>query len=151
MKFLHTMLRVSDLDKNIDFFCNKLGLHEYSRTEHEGGRFTLIFLCADEDKHLADENKAPLIELTYNWPTDNEKVEEYRFERGFGHLAFRVNDIYQTCEDLQNKGVTINRPPRDGRMAFIKSPEGASIELLQNGDALIPASPWSEMKNVGSW
>jgi len=146
MEFLHTMVRISDLDESLDFYCNKLGLIEFSRKDNEKGRFTLIFLCAPEDKNLAEESKKPLIELTYNWDK-----EEYTGGRNFGHLAFKVDNIYETCQKLQNNGVVINRPPRDGYMAFINSPDGISIELLQKGDKLEPQEPWSSMENTGSW
>ena len=146
MEFLHTMIRVSDVDASLDFYCNKLGLIEFSRKDYEKGRFTLIFLCAPEDKNLAEQNRKPLIELTYNWDK-----EEYTGGRNFGHLAFRVDNIYEICQKLQDNGVAINRPPRDGHMAFIKSPDGISIELLQKGDSLEPQEPWSSMENTGSW
>ena len=146
MEFLHTMVRISDLDESLDFYCNKLGLIEFSRKDNEKGRFTLIFLCAPEDKNLAEESKKPLIELTYNWDK-----EEYTGGRNFGHLAFKVDNIYETCQKLQSNGVVINRPPRDGYMAFINSPDGISIELLQKGDKLEPQEPWSSMENNGSW
>lgn len=146
MEFLHTMVRISDLDESLDFYCNKLGLIEFSRKDNEKGRFTLIFLCAPDDKNLAEESKKPLIELTYNWDK-----EEYTGGRNFGHLAFKVDNIYETCQKLQDNGVVINRPPRDGYMAFINSPDGISIELLQKGDKLEPQEPWSSMENTGSW
>ena len=146
MEFLHTMIRVSDVDASLDFYCNNLGLIEFSRKDYEKGRFTLIFLCAPEDKNLAEQNRKPLIELTYNWDK-----EEYTGGRNFGHLAFRVDNIYEICQKLQDNGVVINRPPRDGHMAFIKSPDGISIELLQKGDSLEPKEPWSSMENTGSW
>jgi len=146
MEFLHTMIRVSDVDASLDFYCNKLGLIEFSRKDYEKGRFTLIFLCAPEDKNLAEQNRKPLIELTYNWDK-----EEYTGGRNFGHLAFRVDNIYEICQKLQDNGVVINRPPRDGHMAFIKSPDGISIELLQKGVSLEPQEPWSSMENTGSW
>ena len=146
MEFLHTMVRISDLDESLDFYCNKLGLIEFSRKDNEKGRFTLIFLCAPEDKNQAEESKKPLIELTYNWDK-----EEYTGGRNFGHLAFKVDNIYETCQKLQDNGVVINRPPRDGYMAFINSPDGISIELLQKGDKLEPQEPWSSMENTGSW
>jgi lactoylglutathione lyase len=146
MEFLHTMIRVSDVDASLDFYCNKLGLIEFSRKDYEKGRFTLIFLCAPEDKNLAEQNRKPLIELTYNWDK-----EEYTGGRNFGHLAFRVDNIYEICQKLQDNGVVINRPPRDGHMAFIKSPDGISIELLQKGASLEPQEPWSSMENTGSW
>lgn len=146
MEFLHTMIRVSDVDTSLDFYCNKLGLIEFSRKDYEKGRFTLIFLCAPEDKNLAEQNRKPLIELTYNWDK-----EEYSGGRNFGHLAFRVDNIYEICQKLQDNGVVINRPPRDGHMAFVKSPDGISIELLQKGDNLEPKEPWLSMVNTGSW
>ena len=146
MEFLHTMIRVSDVDASLDFYCNKLGLIEFSRKDYEKGRFTLIFLCAPEDKNLAEQNRKPLIELTYNWDK-----EEYSGGRNFGHLAFRVDNIYEICQKLQDNGVVINRPPRDGHMAFVKSPDGISIELLQKGDSLEPQEPWLSMENTGSW
>lgn len=146
MKYLHTMVRVKNIDESLDFYCNKLGLIEFSRKDNEKGRFTLIFLCAPEDKNLAEESKKPLIELTYNWDK-----EEYTGGRNFGHLAFKVDNIYETCQKLQDNGVVINRPPRDGYMAFINSPDGISIELLQKGDKLEPQEPWSSMENTGSW
>ncbi|MDA8668663.1 lactoylglutathione lyase [Alphaproteobacteria bacterium] len=146
MEFLHTMIRVSDVDTSLDFYCNKLGLIEFSRKDYEKGRFTLIFLCAPEDKNLAEQNRKPLIELTYNWDK-----EEYSGGRNFGHLAFRVDNIYEICQKLQDNDVVINRPPRDGHMAFVKSPDGISIELLQKGDSLEPKEPWLSMENTGSW
>jgi lactoylglutathione lyase len=151
MRYLHTMVRVTDIDASLDFYCNKLGLVESYRTEYEAGRFTLIFLCAPADKDNAEEHKAPLLELTYNWPTDGVEQEEYTKGRNFGHLAYRVDDIYDTCQKLMDAGVTINRPPRDGYMAFIKSPDNISIEILQNGDRLAPQEPWSSMLNTGEW
>jgi len=146
MRYLHTMVRVTDIDQSLDFYCNKLGMSEVRRYESEAGRFTLIFLAADEDEATGREDRAPLVELTYNWDP-----EEYSGGRNFGHLAYEVDDIYATCQRLMDKGVTINRPPRDGRMAFVKSPDGISIELLQKGDALPQAEPWSSMENTGSW
>ncbi len=146
MRYLHTMIRISDIDQSLDFFCNKLGMREMRRTESEQGRFTLIFLAAPADRRRAAEETAPLLELTYNWDP-----EAYAGGRNFGHLAFEVDDIYATCERLRSKGVTINRPPRDGRMAFIKSPDGISIELLQKGAALPVSEPWASMANTGSW
>jgi len=146
MRYLHTMVRVSAIDQSLDFYCNKLGMKEVRRTESEQGRFTLIFLAADEDEAAGREVKAPLIELTYNWDP-----EEYQAGRNFGHLAYEVDDIYALCQSLMDNGVTINRPPRDGRMAFIRSPDGISIELLQKGDALPKAEPWASMQNTGSW
>jgi len=146
MQFLHTMVRVSDLEKSLDFYCDKLGLVELSRFESEQGRFTLVFLAAPEDLERAKCDQAPVIELTYNWDR-----EEYDSGRNFGHLAFRVDDIYGVCQRLMGAGVTINRPPRDGHMAFIRSPDGVSIELLQKGDWLAPVEPWASMENTGSW
>ncbi len=146
MRYLHTMVRVTDVDASLDFYCNKMGLVEIRRTESEAGRFTLIFLAAPKDKERALSEQAPLLELTYNWDP-----EEYDGGRNFGHLAYVVDNIYDLCQSLQDKGVTINRPPRDGRMAFVRSPDGISIELLQEGDALEPAEPWLSMKNTGSW
>ena len=146
MEYLHTMIRVSDLDESLDFFCGKLGLVEVARTEVEAGRFTLVFLAAPGDEERAREHKAPTVELTYNWDP-----EEYSGGRNFGHLAYRVDDIYATCERLQAAGVTINRPPRDGHMAFIRSPDGISIELLQKGESLPPQEPWASMENTGTW
>lgn len=146
MRYLHTMVRVTDIDQSLDFYCNKLGMTEVRRHESEAGRFTLIFLAADEDEATGRDERAPLVELTYNWDP-----EDYSGGRNFGHLAYEVDDIYATCQNLMDKGVTINRPPRDGRMAFIKSPDGISIELLQKGDALPQAEPWSSMENTGSW
>ncbi|MEL7707905.1 VOC family protein [Citromicrobium bathyomarinum] len=146
MEYLHTMIRVSDLDESLDFFCGKLGLVEVARTEVEAGRFTLVFLAAPGDEERAREHKAPTVELTYNWDP-----EEYSGGRNFGHLAYRVDDIYATCERLRSAGVTINRPPRDGHMAFIRSPDGISIELLQKGESLTPQEPWASMENTGTW
>ena len=146
MDYLHTMVRVRDIEQSIDFYCNKLGLVEFSRKESEKGRFTLIFLCAPGDKNTAESEKKPLLELTYNWDK-----EEYQGGRNFGHLAFRVDNIYQVCESLIKNNVVINRPPRDGYMAFIKSPDGISIELLQKGESLEIKEPWSSMENNGSW
>lgn len=146
MEYLHTMVRVSDLDKALDFYCQALGLVEVSRYDNEEGRYTLIFLAAPKDLERARANKAPMIELTYNWDP-----EVYTGGRNFGHLAYRVDDIYAACERLQAHGVTINRPPRDGRMAFVRSPDGISIELLQAGDPLPAREPWASMPNTGSW
>tara|TARA_Y100000782_G_scaffold4962_1_gene5796 strand:+ start:49522 stop:50001 length:480 start_codon:yes stop_codon:yes gene_type:complete len=151
MRYLHTMVRVENLDQSLDFYCNKLGLVEVSRKDSEKGKFTLVFLCAPDDEENAKVNKAPMVELTYNWPDDNGNEESYTGGRNFGHLAYLVDDIYQTCQSLKDNGVVINRPPRDGHMAFIKSPDGISIELLQKGDPLPPKSPWSDMENVGTW
>ena len=146
MRYLHTMIRVGNLDAATDFFCDKLGLVEMNRFDNEGGRFTLVFLAAPEDVQLAREKKAPLVELTDNWDE-----HEYGGGRNFGHLAYRVKDIYATCQKLMDGGVTINRPPRDGHMAFVRSPDGISIELLQEGDRLPPQEPWASMQNTGAW
>ena len=146
MEYLHTMVRVTNVEESLDFYCNKLGLVEFSRMDNEKGRFTLIFLCASNDLDLAKQGKKPLLELTYNWDT-----EEYTGGRNFGHLAFRVDNIYELCQRLLDKGVVINRPPRDGHMAFIKSPDGISIELLQKGNDLEPQEPWLSMQNTGTW
>jgi lactoylglutathione lyase len=146
MEYLHTMVRVTDLEAALDFYCNKFGLIEVRRTESEKGRFTLVFLAASDDVAKAEHTRAPLLELTYNWDP-----ETYTGGRNFGHLAYRVDDIYETCRKLMDAGVTINRPPRDGNMAFIKSPDGISIELLQRGDALPPQEPWASMPNTGTW
>lgn len=151
MHYLHTMVRIADINESLDFYCNKLGLKEVRRIENDAGRFTLIFLAAPGDEERASEASAPLLELTYNWPDENGNAEEYTGGRNFGHLAYRVENIYDTCQQLMDAGVTINRPPRDGRMAFIKSPDGISIELLQAGEALEPSEPWSSMENTGSW
>jgi lactoylglutathione lyase len=146
MQYLHTMIRVTNLDETLDFFCNKLGMVEISRRDVEAGRFTLVFLAAPDDVERARDDKAPMLELTYNWDP-----EEYSGGRNFGHLAYRVDDIYALCQRLMDAGITINRPPRDGHMAFIRSPDGISIELLQKGDALPPQEPWKSMENTGSW
>lgn len=146
MRYLHTMIRVKDLAESLDFFCNKLGLVESRRYESEAGRFTLVYLYAPLDAEQALNSEAPLLELTYNWDT-----EDYTGGRNFGHLAFEVDDIYKTCENLAEKGVLINRPPRDGYMAFIRSPDGISIEFLQKGQPLEPQEPWVSMVNTGAW
>ncbi|MEM7762965.1 MAG: VOC family protein [Pseudomonadota bacterium] len=146
MQYLHTMVRVTDLDASLRFYCDLLGLEELSRYDNDGGRFTLVFLAAPDDVALARERRAPMIELTYNWDP-----EDYDGGRNFGHLAYRVDDIYGLCQRLMDAGVTINRPPRDGHMAFVRSPDNISIELLQNGDALDPVEPWVSMPNTGSW
>ncbi len=146
MQYLHTMVRVKDLEQSLDFYCDKLGLVEVRRMENEKGRFTLVFLAAPEDIERAKEDAAPLVELTYNWDT-----EDYGGGRNFGHLAYRVDDIYGLCQRLMDGGVVINRPPRDGHMAFVRSPDGISIELLQKGEALAPAEPWASMSNTGAW
>ncbi len=146
MRYLHTMVRISDFDKSLEFYCNKLGLKVIRRVENDKGRFTLIFLAAPEDETRAVAEKAPMLELTYNWDPEN-----YGSARNFGHLAFVVDDIYAVCERLEKAGVTINRPPRDGYMAFVRSPDLVSIELLQKGNALAPKEPWTSMPNTGSW
>ena len=146
MRYLHTMVRVKDLDAALDFYCAKLGLVEVNRMESEKGRFTLVFLAAPDDVEAAKADQAPVVELTYNWDT-----EDYGGGRNFGHLAYQVDDIYALCQRLQDKGVTINRPPRDGHMAFIRSPDRISIELLQKGGALPPREPWASMPNTGEW
>lgn len=149
MRYLHTMLRVRNLDIALKFYRDALGLIEVARTENDKARFTLVFLCAPDDQGLLKQVKgrgAPLVELTYNW--DEETYGEDRF---FGHLAYEVDDIYATCEQLMKSGITINRPPRDGQMAFIRSPDLHSIEFLQKGDALPPREPWASMKNIGHW
>lgn len=146
MRYLHTMVRIANVDESLDFYCGKLGMEEVRRTESEAGRYTLIFLAARDDKEAGIARRAPLLELTFNWDP-----EEYSGGRNFGHLAYEVDDIYATCQKLMDNGVTINRPPRDGRMAFVVSPDGISIELLQKGEALAPAEPWSSMGNTGKW
>ena len=146
MKYLHTMIRVADVDAALDFFCAKLGMREVRRVDNEQGRFTLIFLAAPDDETQAASEKAPLLELTHNW-----EPEEYSGGRNFGHLAYAVENIHETCQRLMDAGVTINRPPRDGRMAFVRSPDGISIELLQRGEALTPQEPWTSMPNTGTW
>ena len=146
MNYLHTMVRARDLDETLDFYCNKLGLVEVNRYDSEAGRFTLVFLAAPGDADRAREGQSPLLEITWNWDP-----EEYQGGRNFGHLAYRVENIYTICQQLMDRGVTINRPPRDGHMAFIRSPDGISIELLQAGDALPPEEPWASMENTGSW
>jgi lactoylglutathione lyase len=146
MKYLHTMIRVTNIEESLDFYCNKLGLVEIRRKDVPEGRFTLIFLAAPEDENTAIETRSPEIELTYNWDPEN-----YDKGRNFGHLAFSVKNIYETCQKLMDAGVTINRPPREGRMAFVKSPDNISIELLQQGENLEISEPWSSMENIGSW
>ena len=146
MEYLHTMVRVQNLDESLDFYCNKLGLVEVRRRDHQKGRFTLVFLAAPGDAEAAKETHRPTVELTYNWGS-----EDYDGGRNFGHLAYRVDDIYAVCQRLQDGGVTINRPPRDGHMAFVRSPDGISIELLQSGESLPPAEPWASMENTGEW
>ncbi|HVY63649.1 MAG TPA: VOC family protein [Gammaproteobacteria bacterium] len=139
MRYLHTMVRVSNLEQSLDFYCNKLGLKEVRRMEHQGGRFTLVFVAPEGQEDCA-------IELTYNWDP-----EQYTAGRNFGHVAYEVDDIYALCSKLMKAGVTINRPPRDGKMAFVRSPDNISIELLQKGDALPKAEPWASMPNTGTW
>jgi len=150
MKYLHTMVRIKDLDESLDFYCKKLGMVEIHRYDSEAGRFTNIFLSSPDDLSTTNEKKsterAPCLELTYNWDPEN-----YKGGRNFGHLAYAVDDIYKTCQELMDSGVTINRPPRDGFMAFIRSPDGISIELLQKGNALEAAEPWKSMENTGEW
>jgi lactoylglutathione lyase len=151
MRYLHTMIRVHDLDAALAFFCGGLGLVEMSRSEHAAGRFTLVFLAAPGDVDAAREQKAPMLELTWNWPDANGVAEVYAGGRNFGHVAYRVADIYALCEKLARQGVVIHRPPRDGHMAFVRSPDGISVELLQQGPALPPQEPWVSMPNTGSW
>ncbi len=146
MRYLHTMVRVKDLDQSLRFYCDLLGLKEVRRVENEKGRFTLVFLCAPADLERAAKDQAPLVELTYNWD-----AEDYKGGRNFGHLAYHVDDIYAACRRLMDGGVIINRPPRDGHMAFVRSPDGISIELLQEGAALAPQEPWTSMPNTGTW
>lgn len=146
MQYLHTMVRISDVDESLRFFCDGLGLVETKRYESEKGRFTLIYLAARDDENRARAEKSPELELTYNWDP-----ESYSGGRNFGHLAYRVDDIYGLCEHLQKMGYAINRPPRDGHMAFVRSPDQISIELLQKGDALPPQEPWLSMENSGEW
>lgn len=146
MKYLHTMVRVQDLDKSLDFYCNVMGMEELRRRDSKLGRFTLVFLAAPNDLDKAKEEMAPLLELTYNWDP-----EEYKGGRNFGHLAFSVDDIYSFSQKVMDHDVEINRPPRDGKMAFIKSPDGISIEILQKGEALSEKEPWVSMENIGTW
>lgn len=147
MRYLHTMIRIQDVEESLDFWCNKMGLVETRRTEHEQGRFTLIFLAGAKDESRAVQENSPELELTYNWDPEGDLGNS----RNFGHLAYKVDDIYATCQKLMDAGVTINRPPRDGRMAFVVSPDNISVELLQEGDAQEPAEPWLSMENTGSW
>lgn len=151
MRYLHTMVRVTDLEKSLHFYCDLMGLVEVRRNENAGGKFTLIFLAAPEDVERAKAEKAPMLELTYNWPDEDGNTEELSGGRNFGHLAYVVDNIYETCEKLQAGGVTINRPPRDGHMAFVRSPEGISIEILQKDGSLPEQEPWASMENTGSW
>ena len=147
MRYLHTMIRVRDINESLEFWCGQLGLIEVKRTDYQSGRFSLIFLAAPLDEASSQDNQSPLIELTHNWDGD----ERLDTGRAWGHLAFEVDDIHELCARMQTSGVVINRPPRDGRMAFIKSPDGVSVELLQKGVALAPAEPWLSMANVGEW
>lgn len=146
MRYLHTMVRVADIDQSLDFYCAKLGMKEIRRHENEQGRYTLVFLGAPEDANAGPAQDAPLLELTFNWDPEN-----YGEGRNFGHLAYEVDDIYALCQKLMDAGVTINRPPRDGRMAFVRSPDNVSIELLQKDAALSSAEPWKSMPNTGKW
>jgi lactoylglutathione lyase len=146
MRYLHTMVRIRDIDESLDFYCNKLGLVETRRFDNEKGRYTLIFLAAPKDAARARSERAPEVELTFNWDP-----EKYAGGRNFGHLAYKVDNIYDACKRLMDAGVTINRPPRDGSMAFVRSPDNISIELLQEGDPLEPAEPWKSMANTGEW
>ena len=146
MRFLHTMIRVGDLDRSLAFFCGALGLQEVRRTQNEKARYTLVYLAAPEDAAQAKENGAPMIELTHNWDED-----AYAGGRNFGHIAFAVENIYEACARLQAAGVTINRPPRDGHMAFVRTPDLISIELLQKGAPLPPTEPWASAPNIGAW
>ena len=146
MRYLHTMIRVTDLEANLDFFINKLGLAEAYRIEHEARRFTLVFLSTRDELETAQQNRAPLIELTYNWDR-----QEYSEGRNFGHVAYQVDNVYETCQRLADCGVTINRPPRDGRIAYVRSPENISIEFIQKGDPLPAAEPWASLPDIGTW
>lgn len=146
MRYLHTMVRVSDLEASLDFYCNKLGLVEHRRSDNEKGRYTLVFLTSPEDAERAKKEASPLLELTFNWDP-----EDYDGGRNFGHLAFETEDIHALCQRLMDGGVRINRPPRDGRMAFVRSPDGISIELLQRGEPREPTEPWTSMENTGVW
>lgn len=146
MKYLHTMVRVTDIDQSLDFYCSKLGMKEVRRVTNEAGRYTLVFLAGPEDEARGKAEKSPLLELTYNWDP-----EAYGEGRNFGHLAYEVDDIYATCDKLMKAGVTINRPPRDGRMAFVRSPDNISFELLQKGESKPKQEPWASMPNMGKW
>jgi lactoylglutathione lyase len=146
MKYLHTMVRITDIDQSLDFYCNKLGMKEVRRVTNEAGRYTLIFLAGPDDEARGKAEKSPLLELTYNWDP-----EAYGEGRNFGHLAYEVDDIYATCDKLMKAGVTINRPPRDGRMAFVRSPDNISFELLQKGESKPKQEPWASMPNTGKW
>ena len=147
MKYLHTMVRVTDIDESLKFWCDLMGLEEATRRDYPDGKFTLIFLVAPEDREAFEKGRAPALELTYNWDSD----EVYSGGRNFGHLAFEVDDVYATCQHLMDGGVVINRPPRDGRMAFVRSPDGISVELLNKGGAQDAAEPWASMPNTGEW
>lgn len=147
MKYLHTMVRVTDIDESLHFWCGLMGLEEATRRDYPDGKFTLIFLVAPEDRAAFEAGRAPALELTYNWDSD----EVYSGGRNFGHLAFEVDDVYATCQHLMDGGVVINRPPRDGRMAFVRSPDGISVELLNKGGAQDAAEPWASMPNTGEW
>ena len=147
MRYVHTMIRITDIEESLDFWCNKMGLEEVRRTDNEAGKFTLIFLAAPKDKDSSAANHAPELELTYNWDSD----EIYKTGRSWGHLAYRVDDIYKICQELMDKGVVINRPPRDGHMAFVKSPDNVSIELIQENGPLPVQEPWASMGNTGDW
>jgi lactoylglutathione lyase len=146
MRYLHTMVRVTDIDASLRFYCDLLGLQEVRRMDNEAGRFTLVFLAAPKDLDRSAAERSPEVELTFNWDP-----ETYSGGRNFGHLAYKVDDIYAACQRLMDGGVTINRPPRDGRMAFVRSPDGISVELLQEGEPLAPAEPWASMANTGEW
>lgn len=146
MRYLHTMVRVTDIDASLRFYCDLLGLQEVRRMDNEAGRFTLVFLAAPKDLDRSAAERSPEVELTFNWDP-----ETYSGGRNFGHLAYKVDDIYAACQRLMDGGVTINRPPRDGRMAFVRSPDGISVELLQEGEPLVPAEPWASMANTGEW
>lgn len=155
MRYLHTMVRVKNLEEALNFYCNGLGLKEVRRMESEKGRFTLVFLSTDEDWESAQASEikrgAPHVELTYNWPDENGNVENYQGGRNFGHLAYEVDNIYEYCAHLQSMGIVINRPPRDGQMAFVRSTDNISIEILQKGKPLAPQEPWQSMPNIGEW
>lgn len=147
MRYVHTMVRVTNIEESLDFWCKKMGLVEIRRNDYPAGKFTLIFLAAPKDVDSATANQAPELELTYNWGSE----ETLETGRSWGHLAYRVDDIYELCQRLMDAGVTINRPPRDGRMAFVKSPDNISVEFIQEGEALPPQEPWASMENTGSW
>ncbi len=146
MKYLHTMVRVTDLEASLEFYCQRLGMVQVSRRDYKQGQFTLVMLAAAGDSQVAGTHDSPMLELTWNWDR-----QTYDQGRSFGHLAYRVEDIYQTCQELMDAGITINRPPRDGRMAFVRSPDNISIELLQDGPALLLVEPWLSMPNTGEW